>query len=69
VPKFKPNGAASKRFKVTKSGRVRSLHAHRKAGAAFASTPIRGSSFRRRHAGMTDVAPADASRIKKMLGR
>ncbi len=69
MPKFKPNGAASKRVKVSKSGKLRRLHAHRKSGAAFASTPIRGSGYHRRHAGTTDVAPADVPRLKKLLGR
>jgi large subunit ribosomal protein L35 len=68
VPKFKPNGAASKRVKVTKSGKLRRLHAHRKAGAAFASTPLRGRKHRRMHSGTTDVAPADTKRIRRMLG-
>ena len=69
MPKFKPNGAASKRIKVTKSGKLRRLHAHRKSGAAFASTPVRGSGYHRRHAGTTDVAQADTGRLRKMLGR
>ena len=68
MPKFKPNGAASKRVKVTKSGKLRRLHAHRKAGAAFASTPLRGRKHRRMHSGTTDVSPADTPRLRKMLG-
>ena len=68
MPKFKPNGAASKRVKVTKSGKLRRLKAHRKAGAAFASTPMRGRGYRRKHSGSTDVAPADTKRVRRMLG-
>jgi large subunit ribosomal protein L35 len=68
MPKNKTRGAASKRIKVTKSGKLRRLHAHRKAGAAFASTPLRGRKTRRMHSGTTDVSPADAKRARRMLG-
>ncbi|MBE7189115.1 50S ribosomal protein L35 [Jatrophihabitans endophyticus] len=69
MPKFKTNKAAAARFKVTKSGKVRRERAHRKAGAAFASPPLRGRGYRRSHTGTTDVAPADVRRVKRMLGR
>ena len=68
MPKSKTRRAVAARIKITKSGRVRRLHANRKAGAAFASAPHRGSTYRRRHAGTTDVSPGDAKRMKKMLG-
>jgi large subunit ribosomal protein L35 len=69
MPKNKTHSGASKRFKVTGSGKIRRLQARRKAGAAFASTPIRSSRKRRRQAGTVEVAPADLKRAKKMLGR
>ena len=69
MPKNKTNCAASKRVKVTKSGKLRRLHAHRKAGAAFASTPLRGRKHRRMHSGMTEVSPADTKRLRRLLGR
>ncbi|CAN5261623.1 50S ribosomal protein L35 [soil metagenome] len=69
MPKNKTHSGASKRFKVTGSGKLRRLRAHRKSGAAFASTPIRGSKHRRRHAGTVEVAKSDRKQVKKMLGR
>jgi large subunit ribosomal protein L35 len=70
MPKMKSHSGTSKRIKVTGSGKLARLRARRKAGAAFASTPIRGSrKNRRRHAGTTEVAPADAKKVKKLLGR
>ncbi len=69
MPKMKPHSGMKKRVKITGTGKLRRLHASRKAGAAFASTPIRGSKHRRRLAGTTEVAKSDVSRVKKMLGR
>ena len=69
MPKMKSHSGTSKRVKVTGSGKLRRLHAHRKAGAAFASTPMRGRKHRRRHAGTVDISPSDTKRIKKLLGR
>ena len=68
MPKMKPHSGLKQRVKTTGTGKLRRLHAKRKAGAAFASTPIRGSKHRRRHAGTTEVSPADTKRVKKMLG-
>jgi len=69
MPKNKPHSGASKRFKVTGSGRVRRLHAKRKSGAAFASSPTTGSRKKhRRNAGDVDVSKADVKRVKKLLG-
>lgn len=70
MPKNKTHSGASKRFKVTGSGKVRRLQASRKSGAAFASAPTTGSRKKhRRNAGMTDVAKADVKKVKKLLGR
>ena len=69
MPKNKPHSGASKRFKVTGSGKVRRLHASRKSGAAFASAPTTGSRKKhRRNAGEVTVDKADTRRVKKMLG-
>jgi large subunit ribosomal protein L35 len=69
MPKNKTHSGASKRFKVTGSGKVRRLQARRKSGAAFASAPTTGSRKKhRRNAGTVDVDKADIKRAKKMLG-
>lgn len=69
MPKMKTHSGTSKRVKTTGSGKLVRLRAHRKAGAAFASTPIRGSrKNRRRHAGTTDVSAPDAKKVKRLLG-
>ena len=70
MPKMKTHSGTSKRIKITGTGKVRRLKASRKAGAAFASTPISGSRKKhRRNAGMTEVAPGDAKKAKKLLGK
>jgi large subunit ribosomal protein L35 len=69
MPKMKTHSGASKRFRVTGSGKLKRLQARRKAGAAFASTPLRGRKDRRRHAGIVDVAKSDAKRVKRLIGR
>ena len=70
MPKMKPHSGASKRFKLTGSGKLRRLQTRRKAGAAFASTPIKGSrKTRRRHAGTVDVSKADTKAVKRLLGK
>jgi large subunit ribosomal protein L35 len=69
MPKNKTHSGASKRFKVTASGKVRRLQARRKSGAAFASAPTTGSRKKhRRNAGTVDLDRADVKRVKKMLG-
>jgi large subunit ribosomal protein L35 len=69
MPKNKTHSGASKRFKVTGSGKLRRLHASRKSGAAFASAPTTGSRRKhRRNAGEAEVHKADVKRVKKMLG-
>jgi large subunit ribosomal protein L35 len=70
MPKMKPHSGASKRFKLTGSGKLRRLQTRRKAGAAFASTPIGGSrKTRRRHAGSVAVSKADTKAAKRLLGK
>ena len=70
MPKMKTHSGTSKRVKVTGSGKLVRLKARRKSGAAFASTPVRGSrKDRRRHAGSVEVAQSDTKRAKRLLGR
>jgi large subunit ribosomal protein L35 len=70
MPKMKTHSGTKDRVKVTGSGKLRRLRARRKAGAAFASTPITGSrKNRRRRAGTTDVSKADAKKVKRLLGQ
>ncbi|HEY3014021.1 MAG TPA: bL35 family ribosomal protein [Nocardioides sp.] len=69
MPKNKTHSGASKRFKVTASGKVRRLQASRKSGAAFASAPTTGSRRKhRRNQGEVTVDKADVKRVKKLLG-
>jgi large subunit ribosomal protein L35 len=70
MPKMKSHSGTSKRVKVTGSGKIVRLRARRKAGAAFASTPITGSrKGRRRSAGTVEVSPADVKNVKRLLGK
>ena len=69
MPKMKTSKAMASRIKVTGSGKLLRLRAHRKAGAAFASTPIRSTRYSRRHAGTVEVAKSDAKRVRRLLGR
>ena len=69
MPKNKTHSGASKRFKVTGSGKLRRMQTGRKSGAAFASAPTTGS--RRKHnqkSAMVDVTPADRKAAKRLLG-
>jgi large subunit ribosomal protein L35 len=69
MPKNRPHSGASKRLKVTGSGKILRLKAGRKSGAAFASAPTTGSRKKhRRNAGQVEIAKADVKRAKKMLG-
>jgi large subunit ribosomal protein L35 len=70
MPKMKSHSGTSKRVKTTGSGKLMRLRARRKSGAAFASTPVRGSRrHHRRHAGSVEIAGSDAKKVKKLLGR
>ncbi|MEJ7629253.1 MAG: bL35 family ribosomal protein [Nocardioidaceae bacterium] len=69
MPKMKSHSGVSKRVKVTGSGKLVHYRSRRKAGAAFASTPIKGSrKARRTHAGTTEIDASDRRRIKRLLG-
>ena len=70
MPKMKSHSGTSKRIKTTSTGKLVRLRARRKAGAAFASTPIKGSrKLRRRHAGTVEVASSDVKKVKRLLGK
>jgi len=70
MPKMKRHSGTSKRIKTTGSGKLVHFRSRRKAGAAFASTPITGSrKHRRRHAGTAEVDVSDRRRIKRLLGQ
>ena len=64
MPKQKNHSGAKKRFKVTGSGKIM----RQKAGMNhnFERKP---STLTRRLTGRVEVSSADASRIKKLLGR
>jgi large subunit ribosomal protein L35 len=64
MPKNKTHSGASKRFRVTGSGRLRK----RKANRAH-YLEHKPSTRTRRLAGDEDVAKADAKRVNKLLGR
>jgi large subunit ribosomal protein L35 len=69
MPKMKTHSGTKKRVQVTGSGKLRRLQARRKAGAAFASTPVGGSrKGRRRQAGTVDVSAPDVKKVKRLLG-
>ncbi len=64
MPKMKTHRGAKKRFKVTGTGKLRRLQSNTKHGMEK-----RPSKRMRRLSGETSVAPGDAARIKRMLGR
>lgn len=63
MPKNKVHSGASKRFKVTGSGKLRRESANRRHYAEHKS-----SKLMRRLDGTFDVAPSDTKRIKRLLG-
>jgi large subunit ribosomal protein L35 len=63
MPKNKTNKAASKRVRVTGTGRLR----RQKSGMRH-NLERKPSSLTRRLAGTEDVAPADTRRIRRLLG-
>ncbi|MGH3505760.1 MAG: large ribosomal subunit protein bL35 [Nocardioidaceae bacterium] len=69
MPKMKSHSGTKDRVKVTGSGKLRRMKAGRKAGAAFASTPMRGRKHRRRRSGTAEVSKADSKQIRRLLGR
>ncbi|HEV7629167.1 MAG TPA: 50S ribosomal protein L35 [Streptomyces sp.] len=64
MPKNKTHSGARKRFRITGSGKVMSKRAGR--GHLFERKP---STLTRRLAGKTEMAPADAKKVKKLLGK
>ncbi len=63
MPKNKPHSGASKRFRVTGSGKIR----RQKAGLRH-NLEKQSSGVKRRLSGTTEVAKADVPRAKKLLG-
>jgi large subunit ribosomal protein L35 len=64
VPKMKTHSGAKKRFRVTGSGKLMRQQANRRHLLEYKS-----STRTRRLAADVDVSPADAKKIKRMLGR
>ncbi|HEX6516870.1 MAG TPA: 50S ribosomal protein L35 [Nocardioidaceae bacterium] len=64
MPKMKTHSGASKRVKVTGSGKLR----REKAGRRHL-LERKPSTLTRRLAGTTDVSKADTKKVKKLLGR
>ncbi|MDT0379179.1 50S ribosomal protein L35 [Streptomyces sp. RKND-216] len=64
MPKNKTHSGARKRFKVTGSGKVLRQRAGRRHYLEH-----KPSTLTRRLAGTQEMAPADAKKIKKLLGK
>ncbi|MEO6713333.1 MAG: 50S ribosomal protein L35 [Mycobacteriales bacterium] len=64
MPKNKTHSGAAKRFRITGSGKVMRARAGRRHYLEHKS-----SALTRHLAGMVETAPADAKRIKKLLGK
>ena len=64
MPKNKTHSGASKRFRVTGSGKLR----REKTGMRH-NLERKSSKLTRRLSGTTEVSKADTKRVKKMLGR
>ena len=64
MPKMKSHSGASKRFRVTGSGRLR----RQKAGMRH-HLERKPSTLTRRLSGTENVAKADRKRVKKLLGK
>ena len=63
MPKQKTHSGAKKRIKVTGSGKLLREHAGKRH-----LLERKSSKLTRRLTGTTEVAPADAKKIKKLLG-
>jgi large subunit ribosomal protein L35 len=63
MPKMKPHRGTKKRVKITGTGKLRREKANRRHN--FESKP---STRTRRLEGTTEVAKADTSKVKKLLG-
>ena len=64
MPKNKTHSGASKRFRVTGSGKIR----RQKAGLRH-NLEHKASKVTRRMSGTTEVAKADTKKVRKLLGR
>lgn len=64
MPKNKTHSGARKRFKITGSGKVMRQRAGRRHLLEH-----KPSTVTRRLAGKTEMAPADAKKAKKLLGK
>jgi large subunit ribosomal protein L35 len=64
MPKNKTHSGTSKRFKITGTGKVLRQRAGRRHMLEH-----KPSTLTRRLAGTVEVAPADAKRVKRLLGR
>jgi large subunit ribosomal protein L35 len=64
MPKMKTHRGAAKRFKITGSGKLR-----RRSANLNHILEKKAPKRKRRLAGETSVAPGDAARINRMLGR
>ena len=64
MPKMKSHSGASKRFKLTGSGKLRRQKANRRHYLEH-----KPSTLTRRLQGSANVAPADVKKVKKLLGK
>jgi large subunit ribosomal protein L35 len=64
MPKNKPHSGMSKRVKVTATGKLLAQRAGKRH-----KLERKSSTLTRRLTGTEEVAPADRSRVKKLLGR
>mgnify|MGYP001555203516 CR=1 FL=1 len=64
MPKTKTHSGSSKRFRITGTGKIMRIRANRRHYLEH-----KPSTLTRRLAGQVEVAPSDANRIKRWLGR
>ncbi|NUR08632.1 MAG: 50S ribosomal protein L35 [Nocardioidaceae bacterium] len=64
MPKNKTHSGASKRYRVTGTGKIR-----RQKGGLAHLMEHKSSRMTRRMSGLADVSKADAKKVKKLLGR
>jgi large subunit ribosomal protein L35 len=64
MPKIKPHSGASKRFKVTGSGKIRRQQAGRRHLLEH-----KPSTLTRRLNGTKDVSKADRKKVRRLLGK
>jgi large subunit ribosomal protein L35 len=64
MPKMKTHSGTKKRVKITGSGKLLRQKAHRRHYLEW-----KPSKLTRRLAGTTEVSPADAKKVKKLLGK